>query len=93
MLRVASSAPVLATPRSFQDVHQENFGLFASRERYRSLPADTGAITGNEQRAPQRHLAGHEMKPGAAPRRQVVHQVVTTLDQGRVDECVLLQVE
>src|SRR5688500_825698 len=32
------------------------------------------------------------MKPGAAPQRQVVGYVVTTLEQGRVDQCVLLHV-
>jgi hypothetical protein len=77
----------------FAKVDEQDLGAFRGCERNRWLGRDASAIPGAENHVTQGDLSLHDVEPGASPLRKLVDHVLPGVEQGRVNQGVLVDAQ
>jgi hypothetical protein len=80
-----------ATRAGFTEIEQENFAPLACREGVDALGRERGAVPRGVEAVAETELAADDVEPGAPPERELVDDVLTAGEQGRIDDHVLLE--
>lgn len=74
-------------------IDKQELGLVARRERDRALGCDARAVPALQHDLSDLDASGHDVQPCGSTRGQAVHQVLSRLEHGRMDQRVLAKPE
>src|SRR6266851_6755166 len=75
------------------EVEQQQLGLLARGERNGALNCDANAVARGQHDVAEHHRSLHEVEPGAAPRRELVEQVLPGVEHCRVHQGILVNAQ
>src|SRR5919106_6734801 len=75
------------------NIDEQDLALFPRGEGDRALPRDPGAITRGQDEVAEGHLSLHEVEPRPSSLREFVDDVLPRVEQGRVDQDVLVDAQ
>ena len=78
---------------SFAQVDEEDLGFLHGRERNHTLGRETSAIPGGQNGVTEGDLSLHEVEPRASAWRKLVDHVLPGIEQGRVNQGVLVDAQ